>query len=129
MSVLDLSGLNYFFTKLKTVFALKSHTHNAVTTSANGYMSASDKTKLNGIATSATKNSITQSTITLTASKWSSNTQTVTVSGVTASNMVVVSVVSNVNGIECTAQGTNTLTFTAETTPTVNVTVKVAIIS
>lgn len=68
-------------------------------------------------------------TVTLTVSGWSGKTQTVTVSGVTASNMVVVSVDSNINGIECTAQGTNTLTFTAETTPTANVTVKVAIIS
>lgn len=33
--------------------AASSHTHSAATTSANGFMSSSDKTKLNGIATGA----------------------------------------------------------------------------
>ena len=35
--------------------AASNHTHNVVTTSANGFMSAADKTKLNGIATGANK--------------------------------------------------------------------------
>lgn len=79
MAFVDLSGLNYFYEKLKTKFALASHTHSVATTSANGFMSASDKTKLNGIATAATKNSIIQSTVTLTVSGWSGNSQAVTV--------------------------------------------------
>lgn len=36
-----------------TDFAAASHTHSAATTSANGFMSSADKTKLNGIATGA----------------------------------------------------------------------------
>jgi hypothetical protein len=35
---------------------LATHTHAAATTSANGFMSSTDKTKLNGIATAATAN-------------------------------------------------------------------------
>ena len=38
--------------------ANSSHTHDDATTSASGYMSASDKTKLNGVATGATKNTV-----------------------------------------------------------------------
>lgn len=42
-------------TALSSVFAAKSHTHSAATTSVAGLMSAADKTKLNGIATGANK--------------------------------------------------------------------------
>lgn len=128
MAFVDLSGLNYFYTKIKGIFALASHTHSVATTSANGYMSKSDKSKLNGIATGATKNSITQTTVTLTSSGWGSNEQTVTVSGVTASNMVVVSVLDDSCGINCTAQASNTLTFVCDTTPSSDITVNVAIL-
>lgn len=131
MAFLDLNGLNYFYTKLKSNFALATHTHSAATTSANGFMSSSDKTKLNGIATGATKNTITQVTVTLTSSGWGSKTQTATVSGVTTSNLVLVELPdgSSGYGIKCTAQGSNTLTFTCETVPTTNVTVNVAVIT
>jgi hypothetical protein len=128
MAFVDLNGLNYFYTKLKSKFALSSHSHSVATTSANGFMSSTDKTKLNGVATGATKNNVTQTTVTLTSSGWGSNKQTVTVSGVTASNLVIVSVLNNSYGIECTAQASNTLTFTCKNTPTVNVTVNVVVI-
>lgn len=55
---------------------------------------------------------------------WSSNTQTITVTGVTASNVVLVSPAPSSAsdyasaGIICTAQGTDSLTFTCDTVPT-----------
>ena len=55
---LDQSGLEYLWSKLKALLNKKSdsdHTHSAATTSAAGFMSASDKSKLNGIATGANK--------------------------------------------------------------------------
>ena len=91
-------------------------------------MSSADKNKLNGIATGATKNTITQTTVTLSSSGWGSNKQTVTVNGVTASNLVLVTVDSIKYGIQCTGQSSNTLTFTCDTVPTENVTVSVAVL-
>lgn len=44
--------------RLSTSFAAASHSHSAATTSAAGYMSAADKTKLDGIATGANKYSL-----------------------------------------------------------------------
>lgn len=71
------------------------------------------------------------STITLVAADWSGGSQTVTVSGVTSSSIVWVSpdptdqsaYVSA--GILCTAQGTDSLTFTATTTPSADIDVVV----
>lgn len=128
MAYVDLTGLNYFFTKLKGIFALSSHSHSAATTSANGFMSSSDKTKLNGVATGATKNTISTTTVTLPVAGWSSKTQTVTVSGITTTNLVLVGT-NDTNGIMCTAQGSNSLTFTCVTVPTANVTVSIAYLS
>ena len=48
-------------TQINTAIAAKadaSHSHDAATTSAAGFMSASDKTKLNGIATGANKTTV-----------------------------------------------------------------------
>lgn len=78
---------------------------------------------------------LTATTATLTSSGWSSNTQTVTVSGVTATNTVIVSYAPSskdawVNAdIYCSAQGANSLTFTCTTEPTVNVTANVVILT
>lgn len=153
MGYLDNTGLTYFWGKIKAAFGatlsvsgrtvtLKSKsgatlstittqdtTYSAATTSANGLMSSGDKTKLNGVATGATKNSITTTTVTLTVAKWSNKSQSVSVSGVTASNLVIVSVDNTDNGIKCTAQGSGTLTFTCETLPTAGVTASVAVLS
>lgn len=51
---LDATGLSQLWTKCKNTFATKS----TATTSANGLMSSSDKTKLNGIATNANNYSL-----------------------------------------------------------------------
>ncbi|MBR1919831.1 MAG: hypothetical protein IJ831_09435 [Spirochaetales bacterium] len=70
--------------------------------------------------------SIGYTTFTIAVSAWSSSgTATVSVSGVTSSNCVLPSPVpSSISawqdaGIVCTAQGSGTLTFTADTVPTV----------
>jgi len=69
----------------------------------------------------------------LTVVGWSSNTQTVTVTGVTASNTVFVSPAPASAsdyasaGIICTAQGTDSLTFTCTTVPSNAITVNVII--
>lgn len=74
-------------------------------------------------------------TVTLTAAGWSSNTQSVTATWVTASNTVIVSpepasfsdYTSAV--IYCSAQGSNSLTFTCTNTPTSDITVNVVILN
>lgn len=69
----------------------------------------------------------------LTVAGWSNNTQTVTVTGVTATNTVFVSPAPASAadyasaGIICTAQGTDSLTFTCTTVPTNAITVNVVI--
>ena len=69
----------------------------------------------------------------LTVAGWSSNTQTVTVTGVTATNTVFVSPAPASAsdyasaGIICTAQGTDSLTFTCTTVPSNAITVNVVI--
>ena len=72
-------------------------------------------------------------TASLTVAGWSSDSQTVTVTGVTASNTVIVSPAPADMSkyieaeIVCTAQTSNKLTFTAATTPTSAITVNVVI--
>ncbi len=72
--------------------------------------------------------------VTLTAAGWSSGTQTVSVADVTAGNHVIVAPApasrdTYINSdVRCTAQGEAQLTFTAASTPTVDVTVNVIIL-
>ena len=72
--------------------------------------------------------------VTLTAAGWSSGTQTVSVAGVTADNHVIVAPApasrdAYINSdVRCTAQGAGRLTFTAASTPTVNITVNIIIL-
>lgn len=76
-----------------------------------------------------------QTTASLSTSGWSSYQQTVTVSGVTASSTVIVSPVPasfeayGDMGIYCSAQGTNSLTFTCETIPSTALTVNILIMN
>lgn len=78
-----------------------------------------------------------QSTIsvTLTTNGWSSNTQTVTATWVTSSNTVIVSPDPNSmsdytsSGVSCSAQWTDSLTFTCSSTPSNAITVNVAILN
>lgn len=71
---------------------------------------------------------------TLLVANWSSNSQMITVQGVTASNNVIVSPAPASAsdwasaGIICTAQSTNSLTFTCTQTPSNDITVNVAIL-
>lgn len=58
MGYLSNAGLNYFFGKLKTIFAPISHGHGGATQSEAGFMSAADKKKLDGIAEGANKYSL-----------------------------------------------------------------------
>ena len=70
-------------------------------------------------------------TVTLTSAGWSGGSQTVSVSGVTSTSVVFVApdpsdTADYVSaGILCSAQGTNSLTFTATTTPSVDIDVVV----
>lgn len=72
--------------------------------------------------------------VTLAAASWSSNTQTVSVSGVTASNNVLVAAAPasrtawNDAEIYCSAQASGKLTFKCGTAPTANVTANVVIL-
>ena len=95
---------------------------------ANGITSA-NITAWNGKAT------VSSVSVSLTVANWSNNSQTVSVTGVTASNNVIVSPApASIDayvaaGIKCTAQGTNSLTFTCTTTPTVAISVNVLVMS
>lgn len=73
----------------------------------------------------------------LEASAWVNNTQTVTVNGISSSEIAQLVYPAPANsskdawdeaGIECTGFATNSLTFTAESTPTTNITVYVFIV-
>lgn len=87
-------------------------------------------------AVSLTIPTITKTTATLSASSWNSTskTQSVTVSGVTSSNTVIVTPAPSdiatwaAGGVRCTAQASNSLTFTADTNPTAAITVNVVIL-
>lgn len=74
------------------------------------------------------------STITLTAAGWSSNTQTVSVTGMTATGVVMVSPapadqsVYTSAGVLCTAQAAGTLTFTCDTVPSGDIDVNVVML-
>ena len=73
-------------------------------------------------------------TITLAAADWSSNTQTVNVTGMTATGIAFVSPDPNdqaaytSNGLLCTNQTTDSLTFTATTTPSSDIVVNVVML-
>ena len=81
------------------------------------------------------KASVSSITVNLVVANWSNNSQTVTATGVTASNNVIVSPapasIDNyvAAGIKCTAQSTNSLTFTCTTTPSTAISVNVVILS
>ena len=75
------------------------------------------------------QDTIAKGSITIATSDWSSNACTVTATGVSVSNTVIVSPDSAsmadyaAAGVQCTAQGANTLTFTCTTTPTSSLTI------
>jgi len=89
---------------------------------------------LNAVWTTPSGGGASSATATLAVNDWSSNTQIVNVTGVTASNNVIVAAAPASQadytsaGILCTAQGAGTLTFTCTTTPSSAITVNVLII-
>lgn len=84
--------------------------------------------------TTATTTTVPATMPELTVVGWSSNTQTVSVQGVSSSNTVLVAPAPSSNadyvsaGILCTAQATNSLTFTCQTVPSNAITVNVVIL-
>lgn len=74
-------------------------------------------------------------TVLLTAAGWADKAQTVTANGVTADNTVVVSpapasyTAYAEGAVRCTAQGSNSLTFTCDDVPAGNITVNVTVIN
>ena len=78
---------------------------------------------------------MTSKTVKLAPSSWSSLTQTVSVSGVTASNTVVVApapesyAAYGEAGVYCSAQASGKLTFKCETVPSATITVNVLILA
>lgn len=136
-----------------TLFANKVDKVTGKGLSSNDYTS-SEKEKLAAIESGAQKNvqadwsatsgaaailnkptlpTVAQAHVTLTAAGWSDNTQTVTVSGVTADNMVIVTYAPGSReawtdaDIYCSAQAANALVFTCSDVPTTDVTANVAI--
>lgn len=81
------------------------------------------------------KGNVTNLTLNLSTSGWSNNSQTVTASGVTTTNTVIISPLPtsigtwSKYGVICTAQASNSLTFTCETTPINSINVNVIIIT
>lgn len=77
---------------------------------------------------------LTSTTASLTTAGWSSNAQTVSVSGVTASNTVIVAPAPSsledytAAGIYCSAQASGTLTFTCKSVPSSALTVNILIV-
>lgn len=104
----------------------------AVTLGA-GDINTSDGESLQVALNNKAKKSVGKSA-TLTVAGWSSNAQTVNVEGMTANANVIVTAAPDSYiayaeaGVHCTAQGTNTLTFACEETPTEALTANVLIL-
>lgn len=110
----------YFRRKMSNLWAyIKTKLTNA-TTSANGLMSASDKTKLDGVATGATKNQVCTFTTDIAVSDWGADSNggyscTKTITGVLATDIPEVDVVLSTDraaamtqlaALECLCDGT-----------------------
>lgn len=70
----------------------------------------------------------------LAVASWSSNSQSLTIEGITASNNIIVSPTTasetnwNLFGVSCSAQATNSLTFTCKTVPTSAIDIQIIIL-
>lgn len=99
--------------------------------STNDY---TDEEKAEVAKVSGKQNQHSTQVITLPAANWSNGSQTISVTGVTATNTVLVSPAPiNIGlyaayGIICTAQGAGTLTFTCDFTPSSDMSVNVVIL-
>ena len=95
-----------------------------------------NSTSLLGSGNIAVQSAITSTTVSITVANWNATTTcTKSVTGVTSSNNVIVTPAPasintwNSNGVYCSAQGSGTLTFTASSTPSADMTVNVMIIN
>ena len=95
-----------------------------------------NSTSLLGSGDIAVQSVISAVTVTISVANWSATTTcTKSVSGVTASNNIIVTPAPTSisdwqsSGVYCSAQGSGTLTFTCSTTPTASITVNVLIIN
>ena len=125
-----------------TAYARSNHVHPTDTSRQATLVSGTNIKTINGnsilgsgdLAISGGGVSVTTASVTIAASDWSSNTCTKSVSGVTASNNVLVTYAPaskaayTAADIYCTAQGSGALTFACSTAPTATVTVNVLII-
>ena len=123
-----------------TVYEMLSHDGTipearlADTTNATAGQVLTLDSNLNAVWATPSGGGASSATATLAVNDWSSNTQTVNVTGVTASNNVIVAAAPASQadytsaGILCTTQGAGTLTFTCTTVPSSAITVNILII-
>lgn len=98
-----------------------------------GYVGTESKFYTDLAAVSTKQDVVQSTTATLSSSGWSNNTITVTVNGITATNNLLVMPAPastrdwDNSFVLCTAQATNSLTFTCETTPVVDLVANILI--
>ena len=116
--------------QLPSYYAVSTHTHSNATTSKSGFMSSSDKTKLNNIGTSGT--------FSFASGSWSVSgstaTQTVTVSGITSTQAYIFDIVPTtadevkaygyIGKIESVSGGFRATCYDTTKYPTVNLTIQ-----
>ena len=126
--VTSVNGSTWAVTWLQTTANLKT----SLTDNSDTYYPSQKAVKT---AVDGKQNQHSTLSVTLTSAGWSSNTQTVTATGVTASNSVIVSPAPSSFSdyasatIYCSAQASNSLTFTCTTEPTSDITVNVLILN
>ena len=112
--------------------ASSSVVNNLTTNDLAKPLSAAQGVALKALADGKAKATV--KTFSLTAANWSNEQQTVNVSGVTASNIVIVTaapgshITYRDNGVYCSAQGSGTLTFTCSSVPTAALSVQALIL-
>lgn len=115
-------------------FARGDHRHPSDTSRVPTTRTVNGKALSSNITLLPSDVGINTTSISIPVSSWASNSATITVIGVTASNTVIVSPdPSSISDwsesdIKCTAQGSNTLTFSCTTVPTSAISVNVIII-
>ena len=119
----------------ETKYAKGDHVHPSDTSRVPVTRTIAGKPLSSNITLVASDAGVVSSTITIQTSNWIGTTATVSVSGVTASNTVVVAPAPasiadwNTFEVKCTGQGAGTLTFTAAGTPDAAIVVNLIIIT
>ena len=118
MGFLDGAGVTTLVNKLKTKFIQDVQVNNTSVVT-------------NGVAN---VQGYTTTTVTLSTGSWSNLQQSKTVTGVTASSILIITPAPanldayNTAGVYCSSQTVNSLTFTCKTKPTANLTVQIIIL-